>query len=161
MYPRILFAIVLLMCCFISKSQRGSKEDAQYKVCISYEVYKGKKNHGQKYCTGEALVNYYKDGRTDTVWWMSGGGQIFLQADYDKYEKLSERGKYIIDSLKEDGITSLQQDYLTYEPMYMKDGRKTERLWTIWGEGVWMYEYLFWHSDKGFGTQLVKKFEVK
>lgn len=89
------------------------------------------------------------------------GGKIFIGDEYEKYEKLSERGKYIVDSLKEEGIPRLQQSYMTYEPIYMKQGKKVEWFWDILEQQITMYQYVFWNNGKGHGYELLKSFEVK
>jgi hypothetical protein len=163
----ILFSIVatLLLSCGNSVGQKEVNEIADVVIddtnkrreaCISWEVYKGKKNHGQKYCTGWATIE-----NGDTVALSFSGGMAFIGEGYEKYKKLSERGKYIIDSLKEDGIGQLQQLYMTYEPLYMKQGKKTEWFWEIWEQEIIMYQYSFWNNGKGHGYELLKSFAVK
>lgn len=149
--------ILGMLLCSVCYGQKKNYKD--YNVCTNWDVYKGKKNHGKKYCTGYSTIREYKDGRKDTICWM-GGGQIFIGGEYDQYCELNERGKYIVDSLKEDGVTPLQSSYLMYEPIYMKAGKKKEQLWSIEGQRVVIYEYLFWKNKKGNGVELIKEFEA-
>lgn len=152
-----LITIILSAACSDGMAQKQFK---QYDVCIASETHKGKINHGKSYCVGHATVKEYKDGRKDTIAW-TYSCQPFIGDEYEEYKKLSERSKYIIDSLKEDGITQLNDSYLTYEPYYMKYGKKTEQLWSTKQGNVMIYQYLFWHNSKGSGIELLKEFEVK
>lgn len=154
---KILIIFLLIASAIHAYSQ--NKVYKEYNACTDYDVYKGKKNHGQKYCVAWATIREYKDGRKDTVAWF-GGGKMQWGDEIGKYDKLSERGKYIVDSLKEDGITQLHDAYLTYEPIYMKAGKKIEQLWAIEGDQVFIFEYLFWKSEKGHGIKLVREFKV-
>lgn len=147
---------MLLFCSFCKGQKIKYKE---YDACIGYEVYKGKKNHGKSYCISWATVRKYTNGITDTIEW-SYNGKSYIGNEYEKYKKLSDRGKYVIDSLKEDGITRFQDNYLMYEPIYMKRGKKVEFLWDIQEEKIVMYKYLFWNNSNGNGVQLLKMFEI-
>lgn len=155
---KILSVIFLILFGYSVSAQSEYKE---YSVCIDSAVYKGKKNHGKYYCTSNMQVREYKNGKKDTLWWSwSGGGNIFIDGEYEKYERLSERGKYIVDSLQEDGIMQLQQSYLTYEPMYMKQGQKVKDMWAIRGNDIIIYKYKIWNTDKGFGVQMVSETKI-
>lgn len=156
-YLKALLLIVVMLSVKANAQKLTYKE---YEVCAYWDTYKGKKNHGQKHCTAWATVREYKDGRKDTI---SGiiSGRSFIGDEYERYQQLSERGKYIVDSLKEDGITQFQESYLTCEPIYMKAGKKIEQLWRIEGQEVIIYEYLFWHTTNGEGIRLLKDFSVK
>lgn len=154
------YTISLLLIFGFTRCKGQVRAYKEYSVCNAWEVHKGKKNHGQKYCVGSIMIQEYKNGIKDTVSWFIGG-KIFIEDDYEKYEKLSERGKYIVDSLQEDGITRLHQNYLIYEPRFMKYGKKTEQLWSIEGNDIIIYEYLFCRSKNENGAKLLKMFNVK
>jgi hypothetical protein len=156
-------AAILLLCAVSCKSQVEKtkvKKPKQYEVCIASEVHKGEVNHGKSYCVGWAIIREDTSGRKDTIA-RSYSGKMQWGDEIGKYDKLTERGKYIVDSLKEDGVTQLHDAYLTYEPIYMKPGKKTECLWIIRGEDVIIYEYSFWNNSKGHGFELIKEFAVK
>lgn len=156
-------AILLLCAVFSCKSQPQKakvKKQKEYNVCIASEVHKGKVNHGKSYCVGWATIREDTSGRKDTIAW-SYSGKMQWGDEIGKYDKLTERGQYIVDSLKEDGITQLHYAYLTYEPIYMKPGKKTERLWIIREQDVVIYEYQFWNNRNGNGFQLLKEYVVK
>ena len=137
----------------IYNAEKGTK---RYVQCIATRVHKGKKNHGETYCVAWQTIREYKDGKKDTTGWTSSG-QIYMAGEYESYNKLSQRRKDIVDSLKEDGITQYQHSYLTYEPIYMKKGEKTEELWTILGDSVKVYKYLFWRRENGNGVRLLSE----
>lgn len=129
-------------------------------ICTDWNVYKGNKNHGQKYCVAWAIVREHKNGKTDTVSWY-GGLIVYADGEYEQYQKLSERGKYIVDSLKEDGMPRLNQSYLSYEPMYMKPGNKVETFWHTNGKDVFIYKYQIWKNVKSSGCRLLKSYQIK
>ncbi len=147
----------MLCCLFCSGQVKGYKT---YDVCISTTTHKGKVNHGKSYCTGWGTVREYKDGKKDTVGW-SFGGQSFFGNEYENYQKLSERNKYIVDSLKEDGVTQYDNNYLSYEPIYMRVAKKTEQLWSIEGDSVKIYIYRFFRNSSGTGIQFIKEYYLK
>ena len=156
-----LFLVVATSC------EAQIKPYADRNICITSEVHKGKVNHGKPYCVGWATVREYTDGRKDTIGWMTG--QKFIGNDYKdcqrilwwcRYQTLPERSRYIVDSLKEDGIPQLSQSYLTYKPIYMKSGKETEWFWKIEGETIKTYQYLFWNNGKGFGFKLLKQISI-
>lgn len=160
---KLLIVSAILLMSVISWGQIKNKVQPNYKeyeVCASTQLHKGKKDHGKPYCTSWNKVREYKDGRKDTISWY-GSGQSFIGDEYEKYQNLSERGKYIVDSLKEDGIAQLQESYLIYEPIYMKPGKKVEQLWAIEGERVIVYEYKFWNYKGSNGVELLKEFPIK
>lgn len=156
----LLTITILLAFGFIGIGQK-KKDYKEYDVCTSKEVYKGKKNHGKSYCVAWETIREYKDGRKDTVSGFQFATKLFIGGEYEAYQSLSERGKYIVDSLKEDGITQMQDMYLTYESMYMKPGKKIEKLWAIEGLSIIMNEYLIWNNGRGNGYELKKEYEVK
>lgn len=154
-----LILISLLSMSIGVNAQKGYKE---YEVCTHYEVYKGKKNHGKPYCVAWATVHEYKDARKDTTYpYLFSGGKIFSGDEYEVYQQLSERGKYIVDSLDEDGITTLDNMYLSYESMYMKPGRKIEKFRRVIGASIFVVEYLIYRTNNKNGYELKKEYEVK
>lgn len=161
--PLGIAAIFLLCAVFSCKSQPQKekvKKQKEYDVCIASEVHKGKVNHGKSYCIGWATIREDTSGRKDTIGWFYSG-KMQWGDEIGKYDKLTQRGQDIVDSLKEDGITQLHDAYMTYEPIYMKPGKKTEQLWLIRGQDVVIYEYQFWNNSKGHGFQLLKEVVVK
>lgn len=152
---------LLLVLIIISSLCYGQKVNyKEYSICLTEKEHKGKKNHGKCYCVTDATVREYKDGRKDTTaWYMSG--ETYIGDEYEKYQQLSERNKYIVDSLKEDGITQLSHNYLAYEPMYMKNGRRVESLWDIENKKVKIYKYLIWKNKNGNGVELIKEIDVQ
>ena len=155
-----LFTLIIL---FNLSFAIGQIKKPQYKdceVCSAWSVHKGKKDHGQKYCVGYSTVRKYQNGKIDTISW-SSAGETWIGDTYEMYKKLSPRGKYIIDSLNEDGIPHLEQSYLTYEPMYMKPGIKTESFWDIDGLTVVILKYKIYHSKKGSGVELISESVLK
>lgn len=163
--------IVLLLCViFGCESQEsvgfpndrsGGNEYKEYEVCIDSTARKGKIDHGKYRCTSWAHIKEYKNGRKDTVGWSTSAGKIFIGYMYEEYINLPDRGQYIVDSLTEDGITQFHQDYLTYEPMYMKPGKKVVTMWDIVGDKVILREYSIFNNKSGRGFELNKETEVK
>lgn len=151
---QILIAVIFLFAASFTKAQKGIYKE--YDVCIDSAVYKGKKNHGKYYCTATMQIREYKNGKKDTGLYFFSSTIVSVDDEYEKYLKLSERGKYIVDSLKEDGIPQLQDSYLTYEPIYMKEGQKVENFWSIYGEDVVIYTYKIWRNKKSSGIELLK-----
>lgn len=152
------FAAMLLLCAVFCQAQ--TKDYKEYSSCSEWATYKGKKNHGMNHCVGWVYIREYKNGKKDTVGWQPAI-TVLMGDEIKSYPKLSERGKYIVDSLKEDGIPMLDQSYLTYEPIYMKPGKKVEWFWRIIGESVMMYQYSIWNNSKGNGFELLKEVAVK
>ncbi len=151
-------AILLNLSTAIAQVKKQLYKDCE--VCNSWAIHKGKKLHGQKYCDGYMMVRKYHNGKIDTLGW-SLGGSTWMGNTYDMYSKLSERNKYIVDSLKEDGISQLQQSYLTYEPIYMKAGRKLETFWDIQGISVVVIRYALFNGKRGTGFSLVSENTLK
>lgn len=156
MYKIILITLLLYAASCQAQNKQSYKE---VEICTDSVRYKGKKNHGKFHCSAEMVVREYQDGRKDTIA-LSGETQLFIEDEYEKYKNLSERGKYIIDSLKEDGIPMFQDSYLTYEPMYMK-GKEVYKSWIILGQDVRIYYYSLWNNSKGIGFSLTKEIIVK
>lgn len=148
---KIFIVLMLYPCCVFTQNLKYKVLDA----CISSEVHKGKKDHGKEYCVAWATVREYKDGRKDTISWIYSSKAQWGD-EIGKYDKLSERGKYIIDSLEEDGVPQLNDNYLMYEPQYMKYGKKTESMWLISDKDIVIYKYLFWRNEHSDGVKLVK-----
>ena len=153
----IILSIFIL--CYYSSISQNINYKSKY-ICSDSTVIKGKKNHGEYYCTGWIGVRVYKDGTTDTV------GELMIGTlrtgdEIYKYPKLSERGKYIIDSLKEDGISQLTWSYLLYEPKYMKLGKKIEQFWEIENGNIIVYYYEIWNTANGSGYKLIRQKEIK
>ena len=148
----------LLLCAVFCYAQTKNYKD--HEICTDSAQYKGKKNHGKFHCTESIVVREYTNGKKDTIMWMPTM-QMFIGDEYEQYKQLSERGKYIVDSLKEDGIPMFQDNYLTYEPIYMKRGKETYKSWRIIGEEVSIYYYLIWNNSKGSGFELIKEVAVK
>lgn len=154
----IIITSLLIALSFQGLAQTKSYKD--YEICTDSAIYKGKINHGKFHCIGSIIVRKYKNGTKDTIAWMPSG-QIFIGDEYEQYKKLTDRGKYIIDSLKEDGLPQFEQSYLTYEPIYMKKGKKSEWFWSIIGKNVVLYQYSIWHYDTETGFQLLKEITIK
>lgn len=87
--------------------------------------------------------------------------RVYFGNEYEQYIQLSERGKYIVDSLKDHGIASLDRNYLSLEPIYMRRGSKKEWLWQINDDKVVMYQYLFYHYDRSSGIRLLKEKNIE
>jgi len=153
-----LLVIVFLLCGTFCHAQIKNYKD--HEVCTDSAMYKGKKNHGKFHCIGNIVVREYRDGKKDTIEWIPAI-QIFIGDEYEQYQKLSERGKYIIDSLKEDGIPMYQESYLVYEPIYMSLGQKTYKSWKIIEGEIIIYYYSIWNNSKGNGFELIKEINVK
>lgn len=152
--------LIFVALCVFGCNAQSQKKYKEYEICTASEVYKGKKNHGKSYCVAWSTVREYKDGRKDT----SGGwytGKFFFGNEYGQYEKLSERGRYIIDSLDEDGIATLQDSYLSYESMYTKAGSKVEKFRQVRDTSIFIMEYIIWNKNGGFGYELKKEYKVK
>lgn len=154
----LLLAILLLCAVFSVSAQTKNYKDKE--ICTDSTQYKGKKNHGKFHCTGSIVVREYSNGKKDTIMWMPAM-QTFMGDEYQKYKQLSERGKYIVDSLKEDGIPMFQDNYLTYEPIYMKPGKETYKSWKIIGTDISIYYYSIWNNSKANGFELIKEVAVK
>jgi len=163
MFKRITSAaiVAMLMLCAVCSVNAQTKNYKDKEICTDSAQYKGKKNHGKFHCTASMTVREYSNGKKDTISWDLGGGQLFIGDEYERYKGLSERGKYIVDSLKEDGIPMFQNDYLVYEPIYMKQGKETYKSWQIEGDGVTIYYYSIWNNSKGNGSELIKEVAVK
>ena len=154
--PAALAAILLLCAVFVQAQTKNYKDR---KICTDSAMFTGKKNHGKFHCTASMVVREYSTGKKDTIAWMPAM-QMFIGDEYEKYQKLSERGKYIVDSLKEDGVPMFQNDYLVYESIYMKPGNKTYKSWVIQNE-VSIYYYSIWNNRKGNGFKLLKEVAIK
>lgn len=150
----ILLTLSIFPVLAIAQVKKKSYTDCS--VCNVFAIHKGKKNHGQKYCSGYMDIRKYANGKIDTIGF-DFGGQTWESNTYDLYMKLSERDKYIVDSLKEDGISHLQQSYLTYEPIYMKKGSKLQSFWDIGTGKVTILKYLIFNNKKGQGISLVSE----
>lgn len=152
-------AAALLLCAVFSvRAQTKNYKDKE--ICTDSAQYKGKKNHGQFHCTATIIIREYNTGKKDTIAWIPAG-KMFIGDEYEQYQKLSDRGKYIVDSLKEDGIPMFQDNYLTYEPIYMKPGKETYKSWKIIGTDISIYYYSIWNNSKGNGFELIKEVAVK
>jgi len=154
----LIFMLGMGLMSAMAQSKKQPYKDCE--VCNAWSIHKGKKLHGLKYCVGYATIRKYQTGKIDTI------GGIYLASDwmgdtYDRYMKLSDRGKYIVDSLKEDGVPELQQSYLTYEPIYMKPGRKVETFWDIQGPSIVITKYELFNGKKGTGFSLVSENTLK
>jgi len=157
---KIISLYIVLMLTFF-KFYGQNKTYKEYDVCTNWDTYKGKVNHGKKYCISWSTVREYKDGRRDTLVYRSFGVSMFDLEEYETYQKLPERSKYIVDSLKEDGIPSLHSNYLNYEPTFMKVGKKRQQLWSTESGEVKIYEYLLWKNSKEEGFKLLREFIIK
>jgi hypothetical protein len=153
-----LLTIILSVTFLICNAQKTSYKE--YEVCTDSTTYKGKKNHGKFHCTAWSIVRKYNDGRIDTVDWMPSV-QMFIGDELSQYEKLSERGKYIIDSLQEDGLSYYQQDYLLQEPHYMRADIEIYNAYRIIGTDVFVYRYKIWNNANGNGFKIIKETIVK
>lgn len=142
-YALIIVSVLLLLATKMCYSQTKT-------VCTGYETYKGKKNHGQKYCVSWADVVFKNGQAIDTVGWSSSGTTWFGD-EYEAYKVLNERNKFIYDSLQEDGILSFYRDNsLQFEPMYMKGNvSKYRKYCDARGDKVYILTYLLWHKQDG------------
>jgi hypothetical protein len=140
-----------------------TKNYTDRQVCTSYELHKGKSNHGKPYCVAWGTVRRFKNGKEDTVSWSMNASTAYFgdKEGYEKHKSLSQRNRYIVDSLNEDGISELSSSYLSYEPIYMDIGSKTESFYSIQGNDIMVLKYLFWKSKTGQGIRLVKEYKVK
>lgn len=159
--------VLLLIFCFAALSacaqKKPVKKDKYYEVCSRYEAYKGKKNHGKLHCVGWMSIKEDSNGKKDTIGW-SGGAQSFYPDELELYQKLPERGKYICDSLTEDGFAYYQGEgnamFLAGEARWMEPGKKKYKFYKIRGQSVYVMEYLVWSSSRGSGYELKKEYEV-
>lgn len=130
----------------------------EWEVCEKWKTFKGRKNHGQKYCTLKTTVRSYASGEIDTVGWVPGPGRIFFGDDYKEFERLSARDKYIYDSLIEDGITKSHWSYFSYEPTYMLEKKKVEQFFRIQDNKIIVADYEF---SKNKGVVLLSEKPLK
>lgn len=76
-------------------------------------------------------------------------GKSWNAGEYEVYQKLSSRNKFIVDSLNEAGLISPTSNYLQYQPIYMKELKKIVRSYGIIDSKIVMYTYLL-EQHKGF-----------
>lgn len=143
--------------CFAQTKKFTDKE-----ICSAYETYKGKKNHGQKYCVSWMTIRTFSDGKTDTVGW-SSSGRSFFGGTYDAYNSLSNRNKFVYDSLSEDGLINLtdNESYLIYESRYMREKSKIQDCFKVTGNKITIYKYLLYNDEKHQGFELRKSYVLK